>query len=130
MIVRRLVTDLDLTVSIEGVATVREPDGLAMSSRNQRLNACERRLATSLYAALCEARASIERGTADVSEITRHAAAQIPGDQALRLEYLEIVDAGTLQPVPRVDSPVLVAGALWVGHTRLIDNVKCTPPED
>ena len=126
-VVRRMVTDFNVPVRIAGVPTVREPDGLALSSRNQRLNADERRLAPCLYAALRRVAASVENGASTVSEITRDAATAIPADARLRLEYLELVDPEDFQPVTRVSGPVVAAGALWVGHTRLIDNVGCAP---
>jgi pantoate--beta-alanine ligase len=110
------------------VPTVREPDGLALSSRNLRLSAEERRLAPSLYSALTRAAASIEDGGTNAPEITRDAATLIPADERLRLEYLELVDPEDFQPVTRVTGPVVAAGALWVGTTRLIDNVRCAPP--
>jgi pantoate--beta-alanine ligase len=127
-IVRRLVSDFNVPVTIIGVTTVREPDGLALSSRNRRLDACERALATSLYTSLRHACAAIEGGDADAQRVRREAAAQIPSDGRLRLEYLEIVDPDTMQPVPHIEGPVIAAGALWVGSTRLIDNVTCAPP--
>jgi pantoate--beta-alanine ligase len=127
-VVRRLVTDFNVPVRIAGVPTVREPDGLALSSRNQRLSADERRLAPSLYAALRRVAGSVENGVSNVSEITGDAATAIPADERLRLEYLELVDPEDFQPVTRVTGPVVAAGALWVGNTRLIDNVRCTPP--
>jgi pantoate--beta-alanine ligase len=127
-VVRRLVTDFNVPVRIAGVPTVREPDGLALSSRNVRLNANERQLAPCLYAALRRAAVSVEKGVSNVSEITRNAATAIPPDERLRLEYLELVDPEDFQPVTRVTGPVVAAGALWVGNTRLIDNVRCTPP--
>jgi len=127
-VVRRLVTDFNVPVRIEGVPTVREPDGLALSSRNQRLTAEERQLAPCLYAALTRAATNIENGMSDASDITRDAAAAIPADGRLRLEYFELVDPDDFQPVTRMTGPVVAAGALWVGDTRLIDNVRCTPP--
>jgi pantoate--beta-alanine ligase len=127
-VVRRLVTDFNVPVRIVGVPTVREPDGLALSSRNLRLNAAERSLAPSLYAALQRAAALVADGKATASQITRDAAALIPADERLRLEYLELVDPEDFQPVAAVTGPVVAAGALWVGGTRLIDNVRCTPP--
>ena len=127
-VVRRLTTDFNVPVRIAPVPTVREPDGLALSSRNLRLNPGERTLAPCLYAALQRAAASIEDGAANSAEITRDAATLIPADERLRLEYLELVDPEDFQPVTRVHGPVVVAGALWVGNTRLIDNVRCTPP--
>jgi pantoate--beta-alanine ligase len=127
-VTRHMVRDFNIPVAIEAVATVREPDGLALSSRNQRLNAEERTLATCLYRALSEARDAIERGTRDAAVVVRAALREIPSDDRLRLEYLEIVDPDSMQPVSRIDRPVLVAGALWAGSTRLIDNMVCAPP--
>jgi pantoate--beta-alanine ligase len=127
-IIRRLVTDLDVPVHIVGVATVREPDGLALSSRNAQLGPAERRSAIALFRALQAADRRITAGDTDPEQVTREAAAEIPlDDPSLRLEFLEIVDPGNLQPVARITGPVRVAGALWVGSTRLIDNVLSTP---
>lgn len=129
-IVRRLVGDFNLPIDVVEIPTVRESDGLAMSSRNRLLSPEERRLAPLLYEALDDARRRILAGERDSRAIREAAAARIPqSDQhgvsglSLRLEYLEIVDPATMQPVDDVDRPVRVAGALWVGSTRLIDNV-------
>jgi pantoate--beta-alanine ligase len=124
-IVRRLVADFNIPVEIVGVPTVRDADGLALSSRNQRLDACERALAPALYHALMTARDAVRAGETAAAEVKRLAAARVPADPRLRLEYLDVVDPDTMQPVDRVDGPVVVAGALWVGTTRLIDNVRC-----
>ena len=113
-------------MTIVGVPTVREEDGLAISSRNIRLNARERKLATALYHALSVAQDLIRRGVSDAGAIRRSAAATIGDDEALRLEYLEIVDHD-MQPVDIVCGPVTIAGALWVGNTRLIDNIHTDP---
>lgn len=122
-IVKRLAGDFNLPVTVVEVPTVREADGLAMSSRNRHLSEGERRLAIGLYHALMEARRRITAGERDSSAITQGAAATIPSSDALKLEYLEIVDPATMQPVEEITLPVRVAGALWVGSTRLIDNV-------
>ena len=127
-IIRRMVADLNVPVRIAPVATVREADGLALSSRNQHLNADERALAPALFGALGAARDAIAAGNADAAAVKRVAADSIPADGRLRLEYLELVDPWTFQPVDRVSGPVVAAGALWVGSTRLIDNIRCTPP--
>jgi pantoate--beta-alanine ligase len=127
-IIRRMVDDFNVPIAIEGVPTVREEDGLAISSRNQRLSADERKLAPSLYRALCMVAGEIAKGATDVQAITRRAAAAIPDQPSLRLEYLDIVDTRTMQPLTTIAGPSLVAGALWVGTTRLIDNVRCLPP--
>ena len=124
-IVRRLVTDFNVPVEIVGVPTVREADGLAVSSRNQRLDSCERALAPALYHALVAAADAVRGGETEAAEVTRRATASVPADPKLRLEYLEVVDPDTMQPVDRINGPVLVAGALWVGATRLIDNIRC-----
>ena len=125
-IIRRMVSDFNVPVRIEGVGTVREADGLALSSRNRGLDAEERRLAVSLYRALCEGQRTIEQGAHEPGEVQAAAVAQVPRDERLRLEYLEIVDPEEMQPVERIDGPVVIAGALWVGQTRLIDNVLVT----
>jgi len=123
MVIRRAATDLCMPVEIIGVPTTREADGLAMSSRNRHLNAEERSLAPSLYRALEEASRRVLSGERSAASIARAAAATMPQSDALRLEYLEIVDPATMQPVDDITAPVRVAGALWVGSTRLIDNV-------
>jgi pantoate--beta-alanine ligase len=127
-IVRRLVWDLNVPVAIVGVPTVREADGLALSSRNRQLTVSERELSSVLYQALCEADRQISSGMTESEEIREAAAARIPHHPLLRLEYLEVVDPDDMQPVRKVSAPVLVAAALWVGSTRLIDNVLSTPP--
>jgi pantoate--beta-alanine ligase len=122
-VIRRMVADFNVPVKIVGVETVREADGLALSSRNARLSADERRLAPSLYAALRTAAEVIDAGETDPAIVLDRARAQIPADPALRLEYLEVVDPDEMQPVARIERPVRIAGALWAGATRLIDNV-------
>jgi pantoate--beta-alanine ligase len=126
-VIRRLVIDLNMPIEIVGVETVREDDGLAMSSRNTRLTPEERSKAIVLYRALREAGRIIAEGERDARVVERRAAAVIPSDASLRLEYLDVVDPVELQPVDTITGTVLVAGALWVGHTRLIDNVTYTP---
>jgi pantoate--beta-alanine ligase len=127
-IVRRLVADFNVAAHIVGVPTVREADGLAVSSRNARLSSEERRSATALYRALQFADRQICGGATDAASVRHAAAATIPDNPLLKLEYLEIVDPDEMQPVSRIAGPVRVAGALWVGSTRLIDNVLSTPP--
>jgi pantoate--beta-alanine ligase len=123
-IIRRLVADLNVPIEIVGVATVREPDGLALSSRNAHLNPAERQSAIALFRALQKADVLISGGDTDPEHVKRLASAEIPrNNSSLRLEYLEIVDPVDLQPVTTIAGPVRVAGALWVGSTRLIDNV-------
>ena len=128
-VIRRMVRDFNMPIQIVGVPTVREADGLAMSSRNTRLSPEERSKATALYRALREAERAIRDGERDARAVERRAAAQIPPDGSLRLEYLEVVDPVELQHVDRIAGKVLIAGALWVGSTRLIDNMTCNPAE-
>ena len=128
-VVRRLVSDFNVATTIVGVPTVRESDGLALSSRNQRLDLDERQLAPALYHALQRVKSAIAAGVSNVSELKQLAATQIPPDPRLRLEYFEIVDPMDFQPVDAVTGPVVAAGALWVGTTRLIDNMRCVPGE-
>jgi pantoate--beta-alanine ligase len=126
-IIKRLAADFNLPVAVIEVPTVREADGLALSSRNRHLSADERALAPSLYHALVEAKEQIARGRRRADEIRATATARIPQDPRLRLEYFEMVDPATLQPVPEVAEPVRIAGAMWVGNTRLIDNLLVSP---
>jgi pantoate--beta-alanine ligase len=122
-IIRQLVADFNVPVEIVEVPTVREADGLAISSRNRHLTDDQRALAIHLFHALGEVRRRITMGERQPAEIKNAAAGLIPQSEALRLEYLEIVDPGTMQPVEKIDGSVRVAGALWVGSTRLIDNL-------
>jgi pantoate--beta-alanine ligase len=126
-IVRRLVRDLNVPVEIVAIATVREPDGLAMSSRNRRLSPEQRAVAPSLYRALLAAQDLIAAGKTSASEI-RKQAARVLGHPEIRLEYFEIVHPETVRPVEVVGGPVRAAAAIWTGNTRLIDNLLCTPP--
>jgi pantoate--beta-alanine ligase len=126
-IVKRLVVDFSVPVRIVGVPTVREPDGLALSSRNQRLDTRERALAPALYRALQRVQRDIDAGVTDPGTLKQAGFREIPEDPALKLEYLEIVDPDDFQPVDRIRGPVVAAGALWVGTTRLIDNVTIRP---
>ncbi|PYR77673.1 MAG: pantoate--beta-alanine ligase [Acidobacteria bacterium] len=127
-VIRHLVSDLNVPVEIVGVPTVREADGLALSSRNQRLQPGERRVATVLYEALKDAQARIAAGEREAARVTAAAREMIERQPAVKLEYLEIVDPLDMQPVARIDGPVVAAGAIWVGGVRLIDNVICVPP--
>jgi pantoate--beta-alanine ligase len=127
-IVRKMVTDLNVPVTIVPVATVREPDGLAMSSRNRRLDAGERRIAATLYQALQAAAKRVASGATSPEEVRSAALAVIESEDGIRVEYLEIVNPERMQPVERIDGPVCIAAAVWIGATRLIDNVLCQPP--
>jgi pantoate--beta-alanine ligase len=127
-VIRRLVADLNVPVEIVGVPTVREADGLALSSRNQRLSPQERRVANVLYEGLKVAQALVASGERSAPRVAAAARQVVEGQPGVRLEYLEIVEPRDMQPIERIDGPAVAAGALWVGATRLIDNVICVPP--
>ena len=128
-VLRRMVRDLDLPVELQVVPTVREPDGLAMSSRNVHLTPQERERALSLSRALWTAEETISRGERDAATVTQAARAAMNGVEP---EYLALVDPDSFQPITTVDGRVLVAVAARIGATRLIDNTivheAATPP--
>jgi len=123
-VIRRMVRDLNLPVEIAGVPTVREPDGLALSSRNWHLTAEERALAPRLYQALRAAEQCIAAGETSAEAVKRAAHEVLAAEPGMRVEYLEIADDAEMQPVETITGPVRVAAAVWVGPTRLIDNVR------
>ena len=120
-LIRRMTRDLDFGIEIVGLPIVREPDGLAMSSRNVYLDAGARRQATALNRALGAAQALAEAGVRDGGAITA-AAHAVLADAGITPEYLELRDAETLRPVTRLDGDALLAVAARVGAARLIDN--------
>jgi pantoate--beta-alanine ligase len=122
-VIRRLVADLNMPLAIVEVPTVRESDGLAISSRNAQLTAEQRRSATILYQALAAAREQAAHGEREAAAIKQRALTLLSEQPAVRLEYLEVVDSEEMQPVERIEKPVRIAAAVWVGATRLIDNV-------
>ncbi|MBI1896710.1 MAG: pantoate--beta-alanine ligase [Acidobacteria bacterium] len=126
-VIERMVRDLNVPVEIIRVPTVREADGLAISSRNQLLSAEERRIAPLLFAALEAAAGAVAAGERDAAAIKRTAAALVEREPRIRVEYLELVDAAGLQPLALLDRPGLLAAAIWLGTTRLIDNVRLEP---
>jgi pantoate--beta-alanine ligase len=123
-VVRRMVRDLNFPLEIIGVPTVREPDGLAMSSRNVRLSPEERQAATVLNRALQAAQASDQTASRVLVDIARRLIASEP---LARIEYIEIVDRDTLLPVATVDRECRLALAVWFGDVRLIDNIAVGP---
>ena len=123
-VVRRMVRDLDLPIEMAIIPTVREPDGLAMSSRNQRLTPGERIRALALSRALNAAEAEVAAGERDAETIAARARAAMDG---LRPEYLALVDPDSFQPIATVDGRALIAVAARVGAIRLIDNTLVQP---
>jgi pantoate--beta-alanine ligase len=123
-VIRRMVADLDLPVGVVGCPTVREPDGLAMSSRNVYLEGEERRAATCLYEALARARWLVEGGERDASALRAEMAKRIGAERLARLEYVAVVDEGTFEDVDRLAGPARALVAARVGRARLIDNLR------
>lgn len=125
VVVRRMTCDLDLSIEIVAAPIVREADGLALSSRNQRLTARQRRAAACVPAALHAAAAAVEAGarrSADVEAAAAAAVTAAAGDAA-RLEYVTVFDPDTLAPLAEITSaPARIAIAVWFGDVRLIDN--------
>ena len=118
-----MVADLNVPVKIVPVPTVREPDGLAMSSRNRRLTPEDRRIAPALYQALCEAERLIRGGSRSLLAVRQGALNFLSQNPALRIEYLEVVDPATFRPVDVVTGDIRIVAAAWVGGVRLIDNL-------
>ena len=122
-VIRRMVEDFNLRIVVVPVPTFREPDGLAMSSRNIYLSAAERAAAPALYRALTLAREYIASGATDVATIKAAAMKVLESETMIRVQYFEIVDPAEVQPVATVAGPVRIAAAIFIGKTRLIDNV-------
>jgi len=125
-IIRRIVRDLNVPVAIHGAETVREADGLAMSSRNVYLNADERAQAPALRAALLATAERIAAGESDPTTFLR--ATFLRSAPLARIDYLEIVDRATLRPLDTVTGEALLVAAVFFGKTRLIDNLEVTAP--
>jgi pantoate--beta-alanine ligase len=119
-LIRRMVRDLEFPVEVVGVPTVREPDGLALSSRNAYLSPAERESALAISRALHAAAEAAPRGPQAVLAAARSV---LDAEPRLRLDYLELVDPGTLDPVTSTGGDSLLAVAAFAGTTRLIDNV-------
>ncbi len=123
MVIRRLVEDLNFDIEVVACPTVREEDGLAMSSRNIYLEEEERRAATVLYRSLCLAEDMAARGERDASKVTAAMRELMASEPLVEPEYVEAVDWGMLKPVKRLQGEVLIAVAARVGKARLIDNL-------
>ncbi|MED5258286.1 MAG: pantoate--beta-alanine ligase [Verrucomicrobiota bacterium] len=121
-IIKQLVTDLNYAIEILPVETHREPNGLAMSSRNQHLNLEEKEKAATIYKALCAMAESKKTVSQEIIELGRSIIEK--ESQTIKIEYLEIVDRTRLDKLDIVDKPALAAIAVIVGKTRLIDNIE------
>ena len=121
-VIKRMAHDLDIPVEIVGCATVREHDGLAMSSRNAYLSADERRIAARLNHIMHDAIKAARNGDA-ITEVEAEAARHIAAAGFTSVDYLAIRDADTLQPIVNLSRPARILAAAWLGKTRLIDNM-------
>jgi len=121
-IIRRMVKDLNFGTEIVSCPIVREPDGLAMSSRNLYLSHEERKAALSLSRSLSAAKELMRKGEKDAVKIREAIVAGISAEPLVKIDYAEIVDSADLSPVEKIEKPVLAAAAVYFGKTRLIDN--------
>jgi pantoate--beta-alanine ligase len=121
-VIRRMTAGLNMQIAIVGVPTVRDSDGLALSSRNERLTPEERLCAPLLFQSLEAAR----RQVADVARMRAAGLAVLAQEPRIRVEYFEVVDAETMQPLASAAGRTCIAGAIWLGSVRLIDNLLVT----
>jgi len=126
-VIRRMVRDLDLGTDVVVCPTVREADGLAMSSRNVFLSPEERGQAPVLRRALLEAEAAVAAGMVDPKTVVAAIRTRLAEAALVSVDYVEVVSTDDLRPVEKITSEVLVAAAVWMGATRLIDNVVVAP---
>jgi pantoate--beta-alanine ligase len=127
-VIRQMVLDLHLPIEIVPGPTVREADGLAMSSRNAYLSPGERQAATVLYRSLRAAEELIQAGERRAEEVRRRLREVLNTEPLARVEYAEVVDADSFQPVEEIQGRLVLPLAVRVGGTRLIDNIRLTPP--
>lgn len=123
-VIRRMARDLDFGIEIVELPTVRETDGLAMSSRNRYLSAAERQRALCLSQALEEGRRLLEGGERDPEQLVTAVRDRIAAANGVEIDYIELVDADEIQPIQRVCGRVLLAVAARIGQVRLIDNIQ------
>jgi len=129
-IISQMARDLNLDTEIVVCPIVREPDGLALSSRNAYLNAEERRAATVLHRALEAAREELRAGTRDSLQLQAVMRRVLEAEAVSAVDYAEVVDADAFEPVTRVDRPCYALLAVFIGKTRLIDNLYIEPVGD
>ena len=126
-IIRRMVRDLNMPIEIEVGAIVREPDGLALSSRNAYLNPEERKSALILHRSLQQAQTSFEEGERNSAKLIAAGTQEFSSEPQARLDYFEIVDPDSLEPITTISKRALIAVAAFIGNTRLIDNIIVDP---
>ena len=128
LVIQKMVQDLNFRLTVVPCPTLREPDGLAMSSRNARLSQDQRAEAMLLYKALSYCKDRIEAGAKDASELIAEMAGIVESSVAAVVDYIAISDPRDLSPVNVIESEVLVSLAVYLGQVRLIDNLKVSPP--
>ena len=121
-VIRRMVRDLNMPLTIVGCPIIREEDGLAKSSRNTYLSAEERKAALCLSRGLNKGKAAVEAGETDAEKVKAIITAEIEAEPLSRIDYVEIVDCNNLEPVSSTEGSILAAVAVYIGKTRLIDN--------
>jgi pantoate--beta-alanine ligase len=121
-IIKRMVKDLNFDIDIVACPTVREPDGLAMSSRNSYLSSEERKAALTISKSLKLAKAALSGNEKNADSIKKIVCDKLSRERLIRIDYVDVVNPDTLEPITQIDGPVLVAVAAFVGRTRLIDN--------
>lgn len=121
-VIRHMVQDLDFNLEVIGCPIIREADGLAKSSRNTYLSPQERQAALVLWRSLEKGREQIEKGERDAKKIIQAVTEELEAEPLARIDYVELVDWNTLEPVEKLEGPVLNAIAVYIGNTRLIDN--------
>lgn len=126
--IRRLVRDLDLGIDIVGMPTVREEDGLAMSSRNSYLSPAQRQQATAIFRGLRKAKRELDNGERDTAELAACVLDLLREERDLEVEYVAVVDPDTLERIPEVEDEAVILVAARVGDTRLIDNIRLKVP--
>jgi len=126
-IIRQMVSDLNFDIEIRGVQTVREKDGLAMSSRNTGLTPGQRKTALCLYSSLVKSRERIQEGEKNASALIQEMTVYITSRFETEIDYISMCDPDTLDDVDKIEGPVLIALAVKVGKTRLIDNMVISP---
>jgi pantoate--beta-alanine ligase len=128
LVIRRLVADLDVPLTIRVCPTVREPDGLALSSRNRYLTAAQRQPALGLWRSLQHAAALVRQGEGDAERVRGEMERMLTASGVTRIDYAAIVDPETLEPLARIAGPAIALLAAYVGDTRLIDNLRLDGP--
>jgi len=122
-VIKKMVSDLNMDLEIVAVPTVREPDGLALSSRNTHLSPRERQAALVLWKALCLAQELWDNGERSAERLRQEMTSLIESEPLAKIDYVSVADPDTLEELVKVDRPALVSLAVTIGKTRLIDNI-------